>query len=222
MPRKKVLLRKYLEEGISISGDVFYPEDTTCYGACAQYGTVTYGDPRGGRHKHHYIRRSVRLFENFSREWVAILVLPDRPYSGQPKSDMEMAYLATEREKTALNFLASYTAVWMVGSFAAAIYVLSVIRSNKYEDEFPDGWMWLFISLALIPILAVAVNFLIFQRHMRWMTKGDARILEKGEKEGGENGGGEAAAVAAAEAGTSTTTTTEYKQIKDDVQPHLA
>ena len=182
VPRKKVLLRKYLEDGESVLGDVFYPEDNTCFGAFPHYGTVTYGDPRRG-HRHSYIRRSVRLYENFSREWVSILVLPDRPYSGHPKNDVEMAYLASDRTKSAMQFLASYAAVWIVANIAGAAYVLWVIGQNKYEDELPGGWMWFSFIIIIMPIIAVAANFIIFQRHMRWMTKGDARILEKGEKD---------------------------------------
>jgi len=181
MPRKRALIRKYLEEGVSTLGDVFYPEDQTCYGLNAQYGTVTYGHPNSEL-DHAYIRRSVRLFQNFSREWVPILLLPSRPFSGHAKADLEMAYLSAERQKSALSFLAIYSSVWLTGNLGAAIYVLRVVRSNKYEDEFPRGWMWLGICVAAMPILSIGANFLTFQRYMRWMTKGDARLLQGTEK----------------------------------------
>jgi len=189
MPRKRALLRKFMEEGEQTIGDVFYPEDQTCYGLNAQYGTVTYGHPKSEL-EHAYIRRSVRLFQNFSREWVPILVLPSRPYSGHPKADLEMAYLAGERQKSAMSFLAAYSAVWAVGNIAAAIYVLIVVESNKYEDEFPKGWLWLGICVGLMPAVAVAVNFLMFQRFMRWMTKGDARLLQGADRGLAANGDG--------------------------------
>ena len=208
MPKKKELLRRFLEEGQSIVGDVFYPEDQTCYGLNAQYGTVTYADPRAGS-QHSYIRRSARLYEHFSREWVPVLVLPERPYSGHPKADIEVAYLATDRQKPALEFLAVYSTIWMVGNTAAAIYALSVVMKNKYEDEFDRGWMWFSICLIIMPFAAVAANILIFQRHMRWMTKGDSRILEKGEKANEEATGREP------DDSSLPAATSEYQQMAD-------
>jgi len=181
MPRKRALLRKFMEEGQSTIGDVFYPEDQTCYGLKPQYGSVTYGHPKS-EVDHTYVRRSVRLYQNFSREWVPILLLPNRPYSGHPKSDIEMSYLAFERQKSAMNFLAIYSGVWFVGNVAAAVYMLLVVESNHYEDEFPRGWMWFGICVALMPVLSVGANFLMFQRFMKWMTRGDARLLQGNDR----------------------------------------
>ena len=184
MPRKRALLRQYLEEGLETIGDVFYPEDQTCYGCCSQYGTITYQDPDV---EHAYIRRSVRLFEHFSREWVPILILPNKPFSGHAKSDIEMAFLSAERQKSAMSFLATYAGVWFIANMACACYVMYIIQQNVLEDEFPNGWLWILVSAFVMPVLSIAVNFLIFQRYMRWMAKGDARALKgKGKPLSGE------------------------------------
>lgn len=179
VPKKRALLQTYMSEGISMTGDVFYPEDQTCYGLNAQFGTVTYEHPNTD---HAYVRRSVRLFQNFSQEWVSILVLPSSPYSGHPKSDMEMAYLAGERQRSAMKFLAGYSVVWFLGNLASALYILLIVKSNKYEDEFPRGWLWFGICVVLMPFAGLGINYLIFQRYMKWMTTGDAKVLQGNDR----------------------------------------
>lgn len=177
-PQKILLLRKFLDQGLSTVGDVFYPNDHTCYGLCPQYGTITYSDLRP-EYQNNYIQRKVRLHEKFSREWVPILVLPEHPYSGHPKLDLEMAYLATEREKHAMQFLGWYSLVWVVLNIAASLYVLYVMGQNQVRDEFPRRWMWFGICLAILPILAFVANSLICFGFTWWMIQGDGRSVSK-------------------------------------------
>ena len=83
VPKRRRLIGSYLQIGESTVGDVLYDENTRgCCGRVSNdYGYAVYSHPDGNR----LVRKRVRVFQRYTREKIAIILLPNRPLSGQAR-----------------------------------------------------------------------------------------------------------------------------------------
>ena len=104
-PLKHELLKRFVDEGQTILGDVYFDENYKCI---KPYGEVTYAHP-SPQYEKTYIRREANIYEKYSREWVTLLMLPNQPFSAQPRADLEIAYVASERRCHKMRCLGYYS-----------------------------------------------------------------------------------------------------------------
>ena len=105
--KRRNLMRLYTDEDnvITIIGDVYHEQRRNV--CCKLIGRmsytnlayVTYKHPEGnfedGRPR--YIQKKIRTYHPYHRENVAILVMKDKPLSGQPKADVERDVASFQR-----------------------------------------------------------------------------------------------------------------------------
>lgn len=124
--KRRNLVAHYRKNGIVILGNVEFGDDSPApLGFCGKlrkcwvcrrlfplasgdYGYATYNLEKVANHPAcsvskpeklvGKIRKKVRVFHRYSREQISIVVLPDRPYSGQPKVDLEADWASFSEE----------------------------------------------------------------------------------------------------------------------------
>lgn len=177
-PLKLELLQRFVDEGQTILGDVYFDENYTCI---KPYGEVTYAHP-SPQYEKTYIRREANIYERYSREWVTLLMLPNLPFSAQPRADLEIAYVASERRSHKMKFFGYYALVYTCFALFSPIYIVYVMSQNKEEAELGGyGWVYYAVLAVINPLIAIAVNYIIYTEHFNWMMRGNARLLQEGE-----------------------------------------
>lgn len=187
VPLRRKVMKSYLESGDSVLGDVFYEGTPHRYGSFSKYAYVMYAHPV--HPKQWLVRKRVRCFQQYTRERVTILLLPYHPFSGQPKSDVEMDLAASEESRRDTNKVLYCLIAWIIFLLAAPIYLLH--QMGQIEDDYDDpkrGWIiYLVVVLAVIPIVAFGGNYLRWRLHRHWaLNRGVVIELKK------PDGGGEA------------------------------
>lgn len=171
VPKRRALMRSYLESGDSCLGDIFYEEPKyQAFSKFSKYAYAMYAHPV--HPKQWLVRKRVRCFQHFTRERVTILLLPYHPFSGQPKSDIEMDLAASEAARRDTNTVLYCLIAWIFFLLAAPIYLLH--QMAQIEDDYDDperGWtIYLVVVLAVIPILALGGNYLRWRLHRHWVV----------------------------------------------------
>ncbi|KAL7483658.1 hypothetical protein ACHAW6_009304 [Cyclotella cf. meneghiniana] len=223
--KRRKLSKRYDSEGIVVLGNVEFREIyegdnyfSTCLEWMANcfrrndYGYVIYDLARVASHPAcnveerkaaqlaGTIKKKVRVYYRYPREQVSIMVLPDHPYSGQPKIDLEADWASfsehvgypdeeegTYGEKVNLPKSLSrdrslgvimIAVFWVSFLFFASLYVCFQIEviEDYYIDE-SARWAWIVFasSCALIPLVAFGGNFIRWKLYERW-------ILHSGKK----------------------------------------
>ena len=103
IPKRRRLIGSYLkpDKGVTtVVGDVLYNENASrggwfgnnfcCCRVSNDYGYAIYSHPDG----QHLIRKRVRVFQRYTREKIAILLLRNRPLSGQAKVLYYLSFFA--------------------------------------------------------------------------------------------------------------------------------
>ena len=181
IPRRRHFLGRYLSEGESTLGDIIYV-DTRSNLCCPQsrilhysdYGYAVYAHPVEGK----VIRKRVRVYQQYTRERVSILKLPDRPFSGQPRMEIEMDLTTMKRERdTIIKYMILISIIWALFCLGGAIYavysmtVLEIEHGVELSNESATrGRRLLFAIVALNIPFAVTVNGIQFLLWRNWMV----------------------------------------------------
>lgn len=171
VPMRRGLMKRYLEDGQVVLGDVDYKEER---GTCdcrflANYAFVSYSHPEVGDSQ--LIRKKVRVYEYFSKEKTTILYLPGKPYSGQPKSDVEFDLAASSDARDQTRHIAWICLVWMVFTLASTVFI--ILQMSRFDDPEEDqteqwtrfGWAVGFI----VPMVAIGGNALRWLMRRYWL-----------------------------------------------------
>jgi hypothetical protein len=201
VPRRHRLIREYLETGTTIIGDVIYnrgKKGGRLLARCSArlqpaYGYAVYPqhpnsmkDGGGGENK--LVRRRVRVFERYTRERAAIVMLPNHPYSGQPKVDLEIDREVSDLNQRRLQLLSYYAIGWLCFCLVAPIFVVETMRKldhgSSTEDDNnndPPPWQpdidihnfpsWYYLaSFVVMPVVVLFWTMAMWYWHRRWMT----------------------------------------------------
>lgn len=234
--KRRKLSLKYEREAIVILGNVDYNESHFSSGSnsCTNflgwlangftlrnnYGKLTYNLERVANHpacnyEHRKgkslvgtITKKVRVYYRYPREQVSILVLPEYPYSGQPKTDMEAdwasfstgvglpseedrQYLAQNDERVSVPQVLSrdrslgvllVAAFWVCFLFVSSLFVANQVSvvEDHYDDE-NGRTAWIVLGCVMcggVPLIAFGGNYLRWRIYRKW-------ILMSGKKTGG-------------------------------------
>jgi hypothetical protein len=179
IPRRHALVKRFLTEGEAVLGDVFYNDKSMC-ASVHHYGQVIYQHVNHDSYPVH-VKRTVRVFERFTREKITVLLLPEFNFSGHVKEDLEIDQLVIDRNRDKLRFLKHFSWAWVIFTYIAPLYVLHVMGMN---DSAADAWIYYFIiGGAVIPAVSVGVNALAWARLYHWTIRGDGKILVVDDRE---------------------------------------
>lgn len=132
------------------------------------------------------MRKKVHVLQRYTHERVAIMLLPNYPFSGQPKADLEHDLAVCKRNKKKIAWLATFSWLWMVFAAVAPVYLILIMDQVEQEADGVDS-VWIMYSIivgVVIPFNAITINTLIWKSYYHWLTKG-GKILEEGERRDG-------------------------------------
>ena len=183
IPRRRRLVRSYLEKGESSLGDVVYKEASSglCSLRSAQYAEIVYAYPNSTNWT---IRKQARVYQHYSRDRVTILRLLNRPFSGQPKSDLQIDLQSSSAAKPQVRALVVLCMVWVVFTFLAPIFILFQIRKlhhDDYEDFGKALKTYLTVGIGVIPPVAVLGVYLRWSIYRHWLVNRGTLIKSRGE-----------------------------------------
>jgi hypothetical protein len=167
VPLRHALIHQYLSQGETVIGNVYYKPSKHNL-TLTSHGHAVY------EHESTRIRRKVQVFERYTRELAAILILPGLPYSGQPKVDLEIDRDSFELNKPRMNILAWYVGVWSLFCFVAPTYIvrnIGLIDSNNGSGS-AIGPLLIFIlvTLCVIPVVVFIWIYAMWIMYKQWMT----------------------------------------------------
>jgi hypothetical protein len=175
---RHALVYEYLNQGETVIGTVYYRSNKYNL-TLTSYGHVIY------EHDSKRIRRNVQIFERYTREFAAILRLPDLPLSGQPKVDLEIDRDSFERNKPRMKILLWYVWAWIIFCFFAPLYIirnLQIIRSkNGIETKGNLFLLFCMMYFLIIPAVAVTGTYIMWIFYKRWMTA-QHKVLDDDER----------------------------------------
>lgn len=182
IPRRRTLLRSYLEKGETCLGDVIYDDNTSglCSNRTSQYGEAEYAYPNTTAWT---VRKRVRVYQHYSRERVTILRLLNRPFSGQPKSDIQIDLQASKAAIPAMKFLTMFSICWIVFTFVCPIFILFQIKKlnhDEYEDYDKALDTYLIVGIGVIPLLCVVIMILRWAIYRHWIVNRGWLLKQEG------------------------------------------
>ena len=133
------------------------------------------------------MRKKVHVLQRYTRERVAIVLIPEYPFSGQPKADLENDLAAAKRNKKKIMWLATLSWLWMIFAAVAPLYLILIMEQVGTDSGYDVSTVWIIYSLVaglVIPATALSINTLIWKSYYRWLTKG-GKIVEVGERRDG-------------------------------------
>jgi hypothetical protein len=177
VPLRHALINKYLSQGETVIGNVYYKPSKHNL-TLTSHGHVVY------EHGSTRISRKVQVFERYTRELAAILILPGQPLSGQPKVDLEIDRDSFELNKPRMKILALYVGAWSLFCFASPAYIvrsIGSIRSKNGSGSSSDPFLiFILVTLFIIPVVAYIWIYAMWIMHKRWMTL-QHKVLEDDE-----------------------------------------
>jgi hypothetical protein len=192
LPKRRHFLGRYLTEGQTSMGDIIYDKSSRLLGGCCgcwrrDYGYALYPHPIG---EQKVIRKRVRVYQRITRERVAILRLPNRPLSGQPKVDIEMKLSAMKHERdSSVRFVAYVAVFWLIFALAGSLFVLrTMIVLDQYGTALVDnedaslGRKLVLLVVGINIPFAFVVNWIRFLLYRNWMVNRGAILgLDHGD-----------------------------------------
>jgi hypothetical protein len=178
--KRRQLMKSYLESGDSVLGDVFYEGNSHKCGTFSEYAHVMYAHPN--HPKQWLVRKRIRIYQAYTRERTTVLILPNYPFSGQPKTDVEMDLASSEESRRDTNTVVYCLVGWIIFLLLAPIYLIH--QMGQIEDDYDDpqrGWkIYLICVLGAIPVLAFGGNWLRWRFHRHWvLNRGVVIELQK-------------------------------------------
>jgi hypothetical protein len=188
-PKMLSLLRKYLEKGKLIIGDVHYPPEENCPPFLTSVGIVVYRHPMP-QYQGCYVRKQTTVTHRYTRELETLLILPHDPYSALPKTDVQLLLASGKKRKELAQFFARYVMSIVIFCFLSAVFVAYVMSRIEGDDnqDFPLRYMGCFIfgaACIIIPSVGGLISLTLWTRHSAWMTKGNARVVQDDDAEYG-------------------------------------
>lgn len=167
VPIRHALIYQYLNQGETVIGNIYYKPSKQNM-TLTSHGHVVY------EHESKRISRKVQIFERYTRELAAILILPGLPSSGQPKVDLEIDRDSFELNKPRMKILAWYVGVWSMFCFIAPAYIvrsIGVIRSTNGSGSARGPFLlFILVTLCVIPAVASIWIYTMWIFYKRWMT----------------------------------------------------
>lgn len=173
IPRRRKLLQSYVEKGESCLGDVAYDGDKKrwwCSRRVPQYGELIYAYPNTTEWT---IRKRIRLYQHYSRERITVLRLLNRPFSGQPKTDVQIDLMSSKAAIPQVKVLSNLALAWIVFTFLSplfVIYQMTKLYNDDYEDVSYAIKFYLIVGVAGIPIVVVSFVFLRWAFYRHWVV----------------------------------------------------
>jgi hypothetical protein len=169
VPWRHALINEYLNYGETVIGNVFVKSTHKDGLMLTSKGYVVY------EYDSKRIRRKVPIFERYTRELAAILVLPGLPLSGQPKVDMQIDRDTFEINEPRMKILSRYGRVWIVFCIVGSAYIartLELIESKNNSSTAGINFIGLFIVIAffVIPLITGLWIWIAWILYKRWMT----------------------------------------------------
>ena len=138
------------------------------------YGYAVYAHPTQPR----MIRKRVRVFQQYTREKITILRLPNRPLSGQAKIDIEIDLNVCSKERDHHNgSITVFALCWMLFTLLGALYVVS--QMYQIEDEDDDASTGTKIFLVVVGLnlpFSYTTNWIRFILYRNWMLNRGALV----------------------------------------------
>jgi hypothetical protein len=187
VPRRLALLQRYVDEGNHKLGDVTYERSSfaccsgdSCCGAMLggftqrDYGVVTYPHVNFKVYPT-YVTRRVPVLQHYTRERVTILLLPDFPFSGMPKSDIELDLVASTRQRKRTWMIVIVCWTWLMFCVLAPIYLLVCMgRMNLAFVGRHTYINWIlyasFVGI-VIPLVSLMLNHRSWTRYLYEITQ---------------------------------------------------
>jgi hypothetical protein len=187
IPRRRKLLRSYLERGETCLGDVTFDDKTSaiCSAQNARYGEAVYAYPN---EVHWTVRKRVRLFQHYSRERVTIARLSNRPFSGQPKSDLQIDLQASKAAIPKVRQLTCLVLVWVLFTLFSPLFLIhqmTKLYNDDYEDAKKAFKIYLIVGVAAIPVFSLVVVILRWTLYRHWLVNRGWLTKTEGEHEYG-------------------------------------
>eukprot|EP00970_Alexandrium_tamarense_P014042 scaffold3848_cov198-Alexandrium_tamarense.AAC.13 len=121
------------------------------------------------------IRKKVRVYYRYPREQVSIMVLPEYPYSGQPKIDLEADW-ASFSEQVGLP----EEDTRRVDDERVDMPQIGVV-DEYYNDESAE-WAWLVFwvgGCGIVPLLAFGGNWIRWKLYQRWILRSGKKVVDE-------------------------------------------
>ena len=175
VPRRHRLLHQYLTEGIQKLGDVYYEPEFSCGGMRQQHwGQLTYPHVNFQVYPA-YVSRRVPILQRYTRERVTILVLPDFPFSGMPKTDLELDITASTRQKKRTFQIVVMSWIWFIFAAVTPIYLIHCMDQMKLgfgSLNYASNWIVYSVCLGVvIPGTSLGINHCVWRRYFSEMTQ---------------------------------------------------
>lgn len=177
VPKRRDLLLRYQVEGTTIIGEVQYEESRHwLFRRLRDFGYAIYPHPT---RRGYFVRKRVRVFQHYTRERIAILVLPKKPLSGQPKTDLDIDIAVSVENTGRVNSWGKFFMMWASFTYLSCFFLL--FQMGKIHDSYDNeekGWItFVLASLIGIPAMSVGGNYFRWWLHYRWMT-GRGAVVE--------------------------------------------
>jgi hypothetical protein len=174
IPKRRLLIGRYLEEGQIVVGDVHYDRTSRICGSFHDYGYAIYKHPTEQK----LIRKRVRVYQGYTREKLAILLLPNRPLSGQARVDLEIDLLAATEERDSRNkFTAVVSIMWALFTSLAPLYLLyQMDQVNDPNDNASRARKVYLVIMGLNVPLAFGINSIRFAMYTNWLINRGAIV----------------------------------------------
>lgn len=186
IPKRRHFLGRYLNEGEPSMGDVVYDPESRLCGRFGDYGYAIYHHPID---RTKVVRKRVRVYQAYTRERVPILRLPNRPLSGQVKTDLEIELGRMKRERDLVLWGVTVIALcWILFSMGAALYTLFQIKFLQdngdqmiWNEQYETGLKIFLIVVGINVPCCYAMNWIRFLFYHNWMVNRAALIENEGE-----------------------------------------
>ena len=171
IPRRRRLIRSYLEKGESSLGDVMYEEKSPglCSLRSTQHADIIYAYPNTTNWT---VKKRVRVYQNYTRERVTILRLLNRPFSGQPKSDLQIDLQSSKGAKNQVIALTFLSLLWVVFTTIAPIFILVQIKKLRHDEyeNFDKALKIYLVGVCTVPVVGVLGVYLRWSVYRHWIV----------------------------------------------------
>ena len=134
------------------------------------YATIEYTYPNSSDW---WIKKQVRVYERFSREKVTIVRLLNRPFSGQPLSDVEIDVQASSDSRNESTIIAFISFAWAAFCLAGAMLVyvqMTKLNRDEYEDADKAKCWLIAIGCTGLPVVVTLTIFVRWALYQHWIV----------------------------------------------------
>jgi len=205
IPKRRALMKRYKNYGILVFGDVIEPQrphiQAFCFGCCAQSkrtfeasytippdvnlmdeSTMDHRDAKDVQGERSCIpvrySKTIRTFFPYSRERIPFYVLPKRPRSGLPKSDVDRD-IAQFESAPPLTGVRNVILFWVLFTFLSSLYTVFIYK-NYYESVETNNilgisvntgvWGTFLFSTGLSLPICFLLNYFRFRLYWNWLV----------------------------------------------------